>query len=45
MVVEHPKWHELVTREELAKARRRLIASEYAPREPHVPRECGGNRM
>src|SRR5438034_2904756 len=35
----------LFTREERDKARRRLIAYAYAPREPTVHRECGGNRM
>jgi len=37
-VVENATWHELFTREALDKARRRLIAYEYAPREPNVHR-------
>src|SRR5919198_5877766 len=44
-VGEHATWHALCTREDLDKARRRLIAYGYAPREPNVHRECGGNSM
>src|SRR5262249_41182796 len=44
-VVEHATWHELCTCEDLAKARRRLSAYAYAPREPHGHREYGGHSM
>jgi hypothetical protein len=33
MVVENSKWHELFTSDELNKARRRLTAYNYTPRE------------
>lgn len=33
MVIENPKWHELFSSEELAKARKRLSEYHYTPRE------------
>lgn len=33
-VVEHKRWHSLFTEEELKRARDRLIAYRYAPKEP-----------
>ena len=33
-VIENPKWHELFDEAELAKARKRLIAYHYTPKEP-----------
>ena len=33
-VIENPKWHEFFDEAELAKARKRLIAYHYTPKEP-----------
>ena len=35
VVIENKKWHELFEEEELMKARKRLIAYGYTPKEPH----------
>jgi hypothetical protein len=35
MVIENKKWHGLFEEEELVKARKRLIAYGYTPKEPH----------
>ncbi len=37
MVVENAKWHALFTSDELHKARRRLMAYNYTPRETETP--------